>query len=1044
MKRIKITVLLGMMVFAMVANAIPIDRNTATTIAVNFWKTHASKSMATGMPTITNYASANGLDNMYIFSINEGNGFVIVSADDRVWPILGYSTTGNLDGENIPVNTKEMLQNFNEEIQYCMDNNLPANPLVSSEWNRLLSAEPVSASENGKVRGNGQPSLVQTTVVGPLVKTKWDQGAPYNNLCPYDSGNGERTVVGCVATAMAQILKYWNYPQHGIGSKTYTHTTERRSPNISFGTFTVNFANTTYDWANMPVQVSNSSSNAEKTAVATLSYHCGVSVEMMYDISSNGGSSAYTNGDYNPTAEYAFKNYFDYKSSATSEYRYYYSDSAWNMMVKSEIDNGRPLLYRGSTSNGGGHAFVCDGYDVTGISGAALYMFHYNWGWSGRYDGYFLSNALYPAGGGIGSNSSNSYNDYQAIIVGLEPRISPLIVSLGNSIFSGLGDSTMAVVRAADNSSLNWTASCGQSWITLSDRTGAGNGAMTNVKITASPNNTNVARRAVITITQGAESKTIEVVQGAASYSPQGEYGNTVTSYLKCMDAGMGCFMRGEAYGNFAPGDTIKSVFFNSYYNATYPDYNGNRFRIEIYENNTFDSNMLGGYWVSATNMLGQLVHTQNYTQPAAGMQHVTLSTPYIIDTGNFWIAVFCVDSTQMLYHCNYLSTPCALSDYPVADSMSAICMAYREGMMIPIYGGAYADTNYPAVYQSNDEWTMGFTVTSRIAATLYDVIVVSESASKGSAMGSGSYEVGDTVVLRAVPNAGYRFLRWNDGNTSNPRSIVINSSMNCPTYTAYFTHTYTITANSNDNSQGRVYGGGIYGGGDTVALYAIPVRNCNFERWNDADTTNPRFVVVNSNRTFTATFAQVPVVHDTTAVHDTTYITNIIHDTTYITDTVHDTVNVVLPTDYKLLQVNSADVNKGLAAGNGSFPAGTSVEIAAIPLQGYHFVSWNDGNTSNPRLVTVDADITYTASFTENTTEVSIPDDMNYDISTSTGTITVSGADNQRIRLFDNLGRLLFTEQNAPSVKTFVVPVSGTYMVQVGNYPAQKVVVIR
>ncbi len=1055
MKLIRNAVLLCMLFCALLANANPVDRNTATQIAVNFWKSHASKLMATGTPVITNYASANGLNNMYIFSIDEGNGFVVVAADDRVWPVLGYSTSGNINGEGIPVNAKEMLQSFDGQIQYCKDNNLPENSLVTSEWQRLLNMGSGAMSENGKIRGNGQPSFVPTTIVNPLLKTRWDQGAPYNNLCPYDNANGERTVVGCVATAMAQIMKYWNYPQHGIGSKTYTHTTESRNPNVSFGTFSVNFANTTYDWANMPDQLTNSSSNAEKTAVATLSYHCGVSVEMMYDISSNGGSSAYTNGNYNPTAEYAFINYFDYKSTTSSEYRYYYNDSDWNDIVKNEIDNGRPILYRGSTSNGGGHAFVCDGYDVTGIYNSSLYMFHYNWGWSGRYDGYFLSNALYPAGGGIGSNSSNSYNDNQAIIVGLEPRISPLVVTPNNAVFSGLGDTVLAVVRSSNNNSSNWSAMCGQSWIRISDQSGSGSGVMTNVKIIASPNTTASARRAIITFTQGNESKTIEIVQSAGSNSQQGEYGNTTSSYLKCMDAGMGCFMRGEAYGNFTPGDTIKSIYFNSYYNSSYPDYNGNRFRIEIYENNTANPSMFGG-WAQASDVLGQLVHTQNYTQTAAGMQRVNLSSPYIINSNNFWIAVFCVDSTQILYGCKYLTTLCRLSDYPVSDSIYGKCLAYKDGYLTAIYSGVYADTSNIYVSQSNDEWVMGFDLVSRVGATLYDVTAVSENLSKGAAMGSGSYEIGDTVVLLAVPNAGYRFSRWNDGNTSNPRSIVVNSSMNCPTYTAYFltATTYTITAQSSNNVLGRVYGGGTYVNGDTAVLYAIPVRNCNFERWNDADTTNPRFVAVNSNRTFTATFSQGSVIHDTTYAHDTTYITNTIHDTTYvhdttyitntIHDTVHDTVNVVLPVDYKHLQVNSADINKGLAAGNGSFPAGTSVEIAAIPLQGYHFVSWNDGNTDNPRMVTVTADITYTASFSENTTEVNIPDKMNYTISTSQKNITVSGAENQRIRLFDSLGRLLYTEQNAPSVKTFAVPVSGTYMVQVGNSPAQKVVIVR
>jgi hypothetical protein len=220
-----------------------------------------------------------------------------------------------------------------------------------------------------------------------------------------DEARGERTVTGCVATAMAQVLKYWDYPTQGNGSHSYTHALGQQS---------ADFAATTYDWANMPLELTASSTDVQKAAVAKLMYHCGVSVDMNYGVASTGGSGAYTissksNGTH--CAEYALREYWGYKPTLQGLQKASYKDADWKTMLKDELKAGRPVIYSGQGD--GGHCFVCDGYDENEY-------FHFNWGWGGLYDGFFKLNALEPGTGGTGSGAGK-YNNEQQAIFGVEP-----------------------------------------------------------------------------------------------------------------------------------------------------------------------------------------------------------------------------------------------------------------------------------------------------------------------------------------------------------------------------------------------------------------------------------------------------------------------------------------------------------------------------------------------------------------------------------------------------------------------------------------------
>lgn len=373
----------------------PVDEKTAKLVGQNFLTSKTTSTLfKNGISLELSFTSTSKLSNplatikatnyFYIFNVSNGDGYVIVSADDNATPILGYSDEVDFNPNNIPINAQKWLESYKNEIRYIIQNNISSSNDLIKDWEQLVS---------GKVTNN---SLGKKGAVSPLIQTKWDQSPYYNALCPYDNSANERTVSGCVATAMAQVMKFWNYPATGTGSHSYNHS--------KYGTLSANFGSTTYNWSSMPNRVTSSNS-----AVATLMYHCGVSVDMNYDVAANGGSGAQTLDVVD-----ALKNYFGYPTSVEGKYKTNYTDAQWKSLLKSELDAGRPMQYAG-TGSGGGHSFVCDGYDNNDF-------FHFNWGWDGSSDGYFAVNALNPGGLGTGGGTGG-FNTNQRVIIGIKPPI---------------------------------------------------------------------------------------------------------------------------------------------------------------------------------------------------------------------------------------------------------------------------------------------------------------------------------------------------------------------------------------------------------------------------------------------------------------------------------------------------------------------------------------------------------------------------------------------------------------------------------------------
>lgn len=274
--------------------------------------------------------------------------------------------------DEIPPALQDLLNHYSEQINYLIESKTE-NFENKQLWNNLIDYE-----SNSTNNSDISYSTSSTTDVNPLISTKWGQGNPYNALCPAN------TLVGCGAVAMAQVMKYWNHPNTGSGSHSYYHST--------YGTLSANFGATTYNWGSMPNSISSIN-----TAIATLMYHCGVSVDMDYGVSSSSSSPS--------NLDNALINYFKYSQSASWKWVSNYSSDGWKTLLRNELNNSRPIIIAGYTSSGGGHGFACDG-----SSGD---YFHINWGWAGYADGYYSMYNLNPAG------KNYSYDQYA--LVGIKP-----------------------------------------------------------------------------------------------------------------------------------------------------------------------------------------------------------------------------------------------------------------------------------------------------------------------------------------------------------------------------------------------------------------------------------------------------------------------------------------------------------------------------------------------------------------------------------------------------------------------------------------------
>ena len=309
----------------------------------------------------------------YVFNVT-GGGFIVSGAQEVAEDVLAYSEAGEFSYENANPNLKYWLDEYQRQINAAMNDGM--RPYITAT----------------------SPKTYHPQDVEILIKTRWNQEAPYWNMCPKVKSRSCYT--GCVATAMSQVMKYHEWPKAGMGSHTYTDL-----PVADGGcgqTLTANFEEHTYDWDNMRNtygSTSSSYSKAEGDAVALLMSDAGISVNMEY---TNEGSGAFTEN-----CTYAFVTYFGYDAGIMHSYRDCYDDNEWDEIIYNELINGRPVMYGGSTSDDEGHSFICDGYKVS------TDQYHFNWGWSGDGDCYCKLSAVK----GYGSR----WDYYQDIVYGIKP-----------------------------------------------------------------------------------------------------------------------------------------------------------------------------------------------------------------------------------------------------------------------------------------------------------------------------------------------------------------------------------------------------------------------------------------------------------------------------------------------------------------------------------------------------------------------------------------------------------------------------------------------
>lgn len=349
----------------------------------------------------------NGEAALYVFGGSKEEGYCILSADEAGAPLLGYSEAGKFDGRNMAPAMKWWLEEYVRQISYASENNL-------SEYS--------TRAEDGRNK------------VAPLMKTTWNQTAPYNNLTPLI--NGKHAPTGCVATAMAQIMKFWGYPSKASGKCEITLPSSQEKESFNLGEEKL-------QWDLMLDSYSGSYSEDQAHAVAYLMKAAGYASNMHYG---KDASSAFSyiaakalmnNFSYNPKMQYCSRDYF--------------SSSDWEALIYNEISSGRPVLY-GGQSTSVGHEFVCDGYAGEGF-------FHFNWGWSGMSDGYFLLNSLNPGALGTGGGLGGGFNFGQDAIVGIQPDfmevVPPYLVQYGALSAEASGSSITVTLRSGKDIS-NW------------------------------------------------------------------------------------------------------------------------------------------------------------------------------------------------------------------------------------------------------------------------------------------------------------------------------------------------------------------------------------------------------------------------------------------------------------------------------------------------------------------------------------------------------------------------------------------------------------
>ena len=779
--KINFTFIFFFLIFS--AKAQQIDVQTAQKVAECFYAQHQTQKSAAGLqlystaPMKNMQKSAGKANYYYIF--NDGNsGFVIVSGDQRCTPVLGYSTSGGFDTTDMPENMRWWMQQYCNEMDSAFRKTDAYKMPIQAEWMDMI---------NGSFHVQKSATAVQ-----PLIKTKWGQGPPYNDYCPYDVKAGAdqnyRCVTGCVATAMAQILYYWKYPQKGTGYHSYQHP--------DYGTLSANFGNTTYDWNNMTTTYDSYSSSAEKKAVATLMYHCGVSVDMQYTENESGAYTLLTDNDIKKgyiDARTALIRYFGC-DTAFGYYRSSYSLNNWISLLKNELDAGRPILYSGRGA-AGGHAFVCDGYDNNSY-------FHFNWGWNGKSDNYFLISSLKPS-------TYDFSNDQRAVFVWPKQNASNNYdLRLYGNIWISSNPVTYNTAFWFSDSIANYSSTDFKGYIGIAfykqDGTYLG-----------------VAGKTALNLESMRYYPDFKCNIPAQAGLTNGTY---IVRFVYTTDGDSYWHLLGD--GNY----NNKGAFTVSGGAATY--------NLELYSNIHISQNPV--QYNTAFYFTDSILNSGSITYNG------TVGVAIYKWDGTF-VNIFGKSSLKLESDYFYKNFKC---DVPANNNLET-----------DVYYARYVylnnDDNYWYYIDDGDfDNFLSFQIIGGNTQKKHTLYVFSDNATAGSVSGGCSFYNDTTVTIRATANSGYRFTRWNDGNTNSSRVVTVKSDT---TFIAYFEASaakmYKITVLSIDTNMGTVRGEGTFKENSQTTIMATAKKGYQFVQWQDGNNQRIRTITVTEDATYTAYF---------------------------------------------------------------------------------------------------------------------------------------------------------------------------------------------
>ena len=937
------------------AVAAPVNSSTALRVAENFWR-----SVSSDIAKIEQVGD-NPFEQMFIFHVNGNEGFVIVAADDRAYPILGYGTD-NVAGEMGP-ETRFWLGQYEREIEALAagtvrnDDAMLAD-YIAREWNSLLAGtwhQPKS--------GNMVPALLAT---------RWNQSPYYNYYCPAGCP------AGCVATAMAQVMKYWNYPVKGTGNAAY---------NTVHGMLSANFDTTYYDWDNMPNSLSSSSTMQEIHAVAELCYHVGVAVEMDYAIEGSGASLV--GYGYGASGARALRSYFGYSPNLNGLYKSSYTDAEWIQLLKDELDAGRPVLYAGY-DNSAGHAFVFDGYNSSS-------QFHVNWGWGGSYNGFYAMGALNPGGGGVGTNSSNTFNSTNQALFGVQPK-ARLGITPANLVFNSEGGTRDITITSNSDNTASWSATVDVPWVVLTPVTGNGNGATVSGTMQVAANTTQTDRVGNIMLVQGSDTVLVTVQQ------------------LACSSNDM-CSLTVNAYDSRGNG------------------------------------------WNGATLTLAS---TKGAVYGEMRLQD-----------GSYGIVDFavCPDTVLAIWHRGSSDDDCG---FFIENADGVVWVNHTAGTIITD-GDTFVISN-PCMNSGGLD-AVAFTVTATVNDT-----------ARGSVEGvSDECSFGESVTLVAQAKEGYRFAKWNDGATTNPRTLTVVANR---TFNARFENLGSDTLHYDNGNYYTALGGdeGTFWGirippaalVGHVTLQSVKFYNMRSDyytlkihqgdrpkqnnlvymmsfyqsrqtryRWVEKvldsavvlDHSKPLWIVLNYNSdgapAAATTWCGNPdgSWYSENGISSWVNLSSLGYDATWMLRA-HMPVD---PNEYTLT-VTANNKKWGTATGGGLYRYGQPATLVATPKEGYHFVRWSDNSTDNPYTYYVKSDEIMRAIFAEG--EVGIDNVLPEGVTlyVEGRTLYVRGAEGQSLSVYDALGRRVYHANNHQAM-SILLPAAGVYVVRFAGKEAYKVI---